>query len=197
MGRRASPEDPASASPRAGAAGVGGGWWVALSLLWLGLACASSHLVATGAGYRNTQQNYSIGAPGGPGPPWQRTHIDGAWIAFRRPGPQTISMQSRCGRPVAHPAIMARSLLLGVRERDLLQAGPVVVAGRTGWSQTFDTRTDGVVVRVKTVTVVIERCTYDWMLAAVGEFGAVERVFDAWWGTFHLDPAAGGAEESS
>jgi hypothetical protein len=108
-----------------------------------------------------------------------------------------MSLQSRCGRPVAHPAVMARSLLLGIRGRTLLQAGPVVVAGRNGWSQTFDTRSDGVAVRVKTVTVVIDGCTYDWTLAATGDFAPAERAFDAWWGTFRLDtPGAGAATRS-
>jgi hypothetical protein len=108
-----------------------------------------------------------------------------------------MSMQSRCGRPVAHPAIMARSLLLGIRDRSLRQAGPIAVAGRNGWSQTFDTRSDGVSVRVKTVTVVIDGCTYDWTLAAVGDFAPAERAFDAWWGTFRLDPQDRGAAAPS
>jgi hypothetical protein len=104
-----------------------------------------------------------------------------------------MSMQSRCGRPVAHPAIMARHLLLGIRERTLRQASPVAVAGRSGWSQTFDTpRSDGVAVRVKTVTVVIDGCTYDWTLTAVGDLAPAEHAFDSWWGTFRLDPRAGG-----
>jgi hypothetical protein len=88
---------------------------------------------------------------------------------------------------------MARTLVLGIRERTLRQAGPIVVAGRSGWSQTFDTRSDGVAVRVKTVTVVIDGCTYDWTLVAVGDFAPAERAFDAWWGTFRLDPPRGGA----
>lgn len=162
-------------------------WLLVLPALVLVSGCASD-LVRTEDGYRNPRHHYRIGVPQGPGAPWKRVEIDGAWIGFRRPGPQTVSMQSSCGRPVAHPAIMARSLVLGIRERSLRQAGPIVVAGRSGWSQTFDTRSDGVAVRVKTVTVVIDDCTYDWTLAATGDFALAERAFDAWWGTFRLDP---------
>ena len=168
---------------------------VALLAVLLVTGCASN-VKRTPTGYRHVRHHYSIGVPGGPGPAWQRIEIEGAWIAFRRPGPQTLSMQSRCGRPVAHPAVMARNLTLGIRERHLRQAGPVVVVGRGGWSQTFDTHADGVAVRVKTVTVVIAGCTYDWTLAVVGEFAAAERSFDAWWGSFQLDPEAGGGERS-
>ena len=172
------------------------GWALVLPALWLVAGCASD-LARTEDGYRNTRHHYTIGVPRGPGAPWERVEIDGAWIGFRRPGPQTVSMQSRCGRPVAHPAIMARNLVLGIPERSLRQAGPIVVAGQNGWSQTFDTRSDGVAVRVKTVTVVIDGCTYDWTLAAVGDFAPAERAFDAWWGTFRLDLRGGGAATRS
>jgi hypothetical protein len=167
-----------------------------LPALWLIAGCAS-RLTRTEDGYRHTRHHYTIGVPRGPGAAWERTEIDGAWIGFRRPGPQTVSMQSRCDRPVAHPAIMARTLVLGIRERTLRQAGPIVVAGRSGWSQTFDTRSDGVAVRVKTVTVVIGGCSYDWTLVAIGDFAPAERAFDAWWGTFRLDPPGGGSETRS
>jgi hypothetical protein len=178
--------------PRRGAARGRLAWAFALPALGLIAGCASD-LVRTETGYRNTRHHYTVGVPRGPGAPWKRIDVEGAWIAFRRPGPQTVSLQSRCGRPVADPAIMARSLVLGVRGRTLRQAGPVAVAGRSGWSQTFDTESDGVVVRVKTVTVVIDGCTYDWTLAAVGDFARAERAFDAWWGTFELDPQGDGA----
>jgi hypothetical protein len=180
--------------PRGEAPPVRRRWALALLALWLAAGCAS-HIARTEYGYRNTRHRYSIGVPRDHGAPWERTEIDNAWIAFRRPGPQLLSMQSRCGRPVADPAVMARTLVVGVRGRSLRQAGPVVVAGRRGWSQTFDIRSDGVAERFKMVTVVIDGCTYDWTLGVVGEFAAAERGFDAWWGSFRLDPPAGGEEQ--
>ena len=159
----------------------------ALLVVFLVAGCASD-LELGETGYRNVRHGYSIGVPGGPGPPWVRTEIEGAWLAFRRSGSETISLQSRCGKPVAHPAIMARNLVLGVGERELVQAGPVIVAGTNGWIQTFDTRSGDVGVRITTVTAVIDDCTFDWTLATLGESPQASRAFEIWWGTFALDP---------
>jgi hypothetical protein len=108
-------------------------------------------------GYRHRRHGYTVSVPA---PEWERVSVDGATLAFRR-GRETMSLQSRCGRPVATPAIMARQLLIGIEDRDLRQAGPVAVDGRDGWTQTFDARTEGGPVRVKTVTLVAGRCTFD------------------------------------
>jgi len=138
-------------------------------------------------GYHHKKHGYSIGEPGGPGPPWIRVDIDGAWIGFRRPGSETISLQSRCGKPVAHPAVMARNLVVGVGEREVVQAGPVIVGGTNGWIQTFDMTPGGVAVRVTTVTAVIDGCTFDWTLVTHGEAPEATRAFETWWGSFELD----------
>jgi hypothetical protein len=196
MGSFVAAAGPGIAPVRGEALAAGRCLWLALLAGWLAAGCAAD-LVRTEDGYRHIRHRYSIGVPGGPGPAWEEIDVKDAWVAFRRAGPQTLSMQSRCGRPVAHPAIMARSLVLGIRDRRLRQAGPIVVAGRNGWSQTFDTASDGVVLRVKTVTVVIDGCTFDWTLAAIGDFAAAERAFDAWWGSFRLDPPDGGVEKRS
>jgi hypothetical protein len=160
---------------------------VALLAVLLVAGCASN-VKRTPTGYRHARHHYAIGVPDGPGPAWRRIEIEGAWIAFRRPGPETISLQSRCGKPVARPAVMARNLVVGVGERELVQAGPVIVGGTNGWIQTFDTRSGDVTVRVTTVTAVIEGCTFDWTLATVGASPQATHAFEAWWGTFALDP---------
>ena len=197
MGRGVAPRDPGTSSAGGGPPPACRRRTSALLALWLATGCASD-LVRTDDGYRHPRHHFSIGVPAGYGAPWERTEIENTWVAFRRSGSQTLSLQSSCGRPVAHPAIMARHLVIGVRERRLRQAGPVVVAGRNGWSQTFDTRADGIALRVKTVTVVIDGCTWDWsLLAVVAEFAAAERAFDAWWGTFRLDSPDDGEEDRS
>lgn len=159
------------------------------TLLFLGCA---SHLMAVDGVFRNVEHGYSILAPGDPA--WRRIDLEGTDLAYRRPGPATMSLQSRCGKPVAEAQIMARHLVIGVRERTVRQAGPVPVSGGTGWTQTFDTLHDGVGVRVKTVTLVGRGCTFDWTLVAAGRFEEAEPSFDAWWGSFRLDGAEPPAE---
>jgi hypothetical protein len=151
----------------------------------VGVACAgpvSSH----GDGFRHRRHDWRIGAPDGPGPAWERFDLEGAALAFRRSGRSSLSLQSTCGRPVATPALMARHLVIGLPERQLLTAGPIDVAGRGGWSQTFASTRNGVALRIKTVTVVAGDCTFDWTLVATPPYEADETAFDAWWSSFEL-----------
>ena len=155
------------------------------ALIAVALAAGCTGDLALGEeGYWHRRHGYTVGVPA---PAWERVSVDGATLAFRR-GRETMSLQSRCGRPVATPAIMARQLVIGVADRDLRQAGPVTVDGRDGWVQTFDVRGEGGPVRVKTVTLVAGRCTFDWTLAGSVDFAVAERAFDAWWQSFRLAP---------
>ena len=162
--------------------------WAGL-LGWLAAAagCAGP-LTATDAGFRHRRHGYTLAAPGGPGPAWERVDVEGAVLAFRREGPDTISLVSRCGQPVAAPQVMARHLVIGIPDRTTLASGPIEIGGRSGWVQTFDAVRDGAVVRVKTVSLVADGCSFDWMLASAGAFEPAERAFDAWWQSFRLDP---------
>ena len=152
------------------------------------LGCASD-LVATDGGWRHQQHGYSIGTPDA-SRGWQRAQVEGALLAFRRAGTDTMSLQSRCRGAVAGASVMARHLLIGVPDRELESAGPVEVAGLDGWSQTFVSG-DAPSVRIKTITVVRGDCTVDWVLASTGDFATAETDFDAWWQSF--DAASVGA----
>lgn len=145
-----------------------------------------SPLVRTDEGYRHRKHDFRIAAPDGPGPAWQRVEVEGAGLAFLRPGPDSLSLLSRCGRPVAEAQLMARHLVIGMDDRTLLAAGPILVAGHGGWTQTLETTSDERPVRVKTVTLVVGDCTFDWILAAAGSFTPAEQAFDAWWQSFEL-----------
>ena len=153
-----------------------------LSLLLLPAACARD-LVAEAGGWRSTRDGYRIGEPG---EGWERFDLEGAVLAFRRGGSETMSLQTRCGRPVASPAIMARHLMIGVPERTLRQAGPYPVAGRSGWTQTFDARLEERTVRIQTVTLVTAACAYDFLVVAAGDPEAALRDFEAWVSSFAL-----------
>ena len=91
---------------------------------------------------------------------------------------------------------MARHLVMGLPQRTLVAAGPIEVDGRNAWTQTFDTLEAGRGARLKTVTLVLDRCTLDWILMAAGSppFEEAERAFDAWWQGFRLAPEANPAE---
>ena len=189
--------ETAATHPRAWAAtrGIerGGPLGCALLGLLLILGCAGD-LVAFEGGFRHRRHGYTLSVPEGSDPPWQRVKIEGAAIAFRRRGPQTISVQSSCRRSVTDPAILSRHLVIGIDGQLLQQAGPAVVDGRSAWTQTFDTPGG---VRIKTVTVVAGDCVVDWLLAARRGpgFEDAERIFDAWWSASRLPEEATGLGE--
>lgn len=154
----------------------------ALAGVLLLLGCAGD-LVARDGDLLHRRHGYTIGKPGSP---WVQTEVEHAVIAYRRPGPATMSLQSRCKGSVADPAVMARHLRIGLPPYTLRQAGPFDVAGRNGWSQTLDTLQNGEVVRVKTVTLVVEGCTLDWVLVSSRVFEEAEPDFDRWVGSLRL-----------
>jgi hypothetical protein len=153
----------------------------------LASACAGP-LRATETGWSNPRQDYAIGAPDGPGAPWTRVDVEGAVLAFRRPGAEGMSLQSQCGRPVAPAALMARNLLIGLPDHTAVTGAPVQVAGRSGWQQRFEATREGTPVHVVTVTLVAGDCSFDFVLASAGGSAAAEQAFDAWWRSFRLGP---------
>jgi hypothetical protein len=146
------------------------------------LACARD-LVAERGGWRSPREGFWIGNPGAG---WERFELEGADLAFRQRGSETMSLQARCGRPVASPQIMARHLMIGIPERTLRQAGPYRVADRSGWMQTFDARVEGRTVRIQTVTLVTPACAYDFLVVAAGDPEPAHRAFEAWVEGFSL-----------
>ena len=157
----------------------------------LGAGCAGP-LVPEAGGWRHPKQAWSIARPDGPGAPWERVDVDGALLAFQRPDREWIAMQSSCGRPVAAADVMARHLLIGIRDRDLVASRPIEIDGHGGWQQIFEVRGAATRVRVETITLVAGRCTLDWILAGPAGEGSGEAAFEAGWQSFRLDPARWG-----
>ncbi|UCE85197.1 MAG: hypothetical protein JSU66_12715 [Deltaproteobacteria bacterium] len=137
--------------------------------------------------YQHRRHGYSIGVPERQ---WSRTSVDGAVLAFRSPEGDFMSMMSRCRETAAPAALLARRLLIGLDERVLRQAGPVLLEGRNGWGQVLDARFESRAVRIKTITVVVQPCILDWVLVSPGDFATAERSFDGWWSTFRAEPSA-------
>jgi hypothetical protein len=167
----------------------------ALAAALVAAGCAGP-VARSDGGWRHRKHDYAIADPGGPGPAWQRFEVEGADLAFRRPGPDTLSLLSRCGRPVAGAQLMARHLVMGERERRLVAAQPIEVAGRSGWLQSFEVEREGKPVRVETLTLVVGDCTFDWVLASAGDFASAESAFRDWWGSFRLGKRHAGEPSS-
>jgi hypothetical protein len=159
--------------------------------LLLAAACARDPVLENGvwhsrrAGFRIGEPAAAAGADGR----WEQFDLEGAALAYRRGKLETMSLQARCGRPVASPAVMARHLVVGIPERTLREGGPREIAGRSGWLQIFDARLEGRSVRIETLTLVAEGCAYDLLLVTEGDFEPAERCFDAWAASFALTPA--------
>jgi hypothetical protein len=167
------------------------------------LACATSPVVASGTGWRHRELGYTIAAPEPGAGPWRRMRVEGTDLAFRGPYGEALSLMSHCTGTAARPRIAARNLTLGLGGATPLVSGPISLRGDAGWAQSFEASTDGVPVRVHTVTLVSGGCTFDWVLSArapssespgaggPGEAGwrADLRSFDAWWRSFQPPPA--------
>lgn len=167
---------------------------LSVPLAW---GCASP-LLAVDGGLRDPDLGYWVAVPPASVPPWRRADVEGAILAYRRPGPTWMSLQVRCKVPLTRPQILARHLLIGVGDYTLRESSPAEVAGYPAWAQVFDAVANGSVVRVKTVTVVARGCVFDWTLSVHGGrgFEQAEASFDAWWSTLRFDAlAAGGAGE--
>ena len=154
-----------------------------LTLLLVLLPDCARDLVAVDGGWRSQREGYRIGEPG---PGWTRIELEGAALAFRRGGAETMSLQSRCGRPVASPEIMARHLMIGIPERTLREVHPATVSGHAAWSQTFDARLEGRTARVESVTVVTSGCAYDFLMVTAEDSESAERDFQTWVAGFTL-----------
>jgi hypothetical protein len=167
---------------------LAGPLWIAL----LAIACAGD-LAAIEGGFEHRRHGYTIGFAPEDGGAWRRVPVDDAVLSFRRVGTSAwMSLQSRCGVPLAPPQILARHLRVGVETAAVRSSVPIELDGWPGWSQVFDARDAEGEVRVKTVTVVARRCIVDWVLVARQRFSEVEPLFDAWWGTFRLVPEPAG-----
>jgi hypothetical protein len=167
----------------------------ALAAALLAAGCAGPVSRSDG-GWRHRAHDYTIADPGGPGLPWERFRVEGADLAFRRPGPDVLCLLSRCGRPVTEAQLMARHLVMGERERKLLASAPAEVAGRSGWLQSYEVEREGRPVRVETLTLVVGECSFDWILASAGDFAAADAAFSAWWQSFRLGPRHAGEPSS-
>ena len=168
--------------------------WLGACLFALG-GCASIGPPGVVDGFhQDTEIGYRVAMPDGKGSGWKWIGVDGAVLSFEQSAPEPGQRPAimvfllECGRGAENLSIVGRQLLIGIRDRALRQAAPIALRGSPGWMQVFDTLQQGVTVRVKTISVRSEGCTFDWALVAPGPFRAVEDQFDAWWSSFERLP---------
>lgn len=164
----------------------------ALALAALCVGCASDLVLVDG---RFVQREHGFAFAEPAQPPWRRIEVEGTLVAYTRPGGALMSVQSECGRRPPSPQIQARSLLIGLSSKRVRQSAPVAVGPWQGWSQSVDVGEEGGPLRrMKSVTLVAEDCTVDFVLVAGDDFESLEPGFDAWWQSFeHGVALPGGA----
>jgi hypothetical protein len=167
-----------------------------------GLLCAAamaaagcrSPVVKQGELYRHRELGYGIGPPPGPDGYWSHASLTRTDLGFRGSGGETVSLSTRCGQPTAEPAILARHLRFGLSDYRLRRSGEVRVSGMPAWMQILEVSSGSASVGVKTVTLVLKECIFDFVLAARTRFEEAERAFDGWLETFRIgtENASGG-----
>jgi hypothetical protein len=157
-----------------------------LAGLAVALACASDPLLCANGRLVHRKYGFSFAAPEAGASPWRRIEVDRALAAWERPAGARLTVQSECGRKPARPQLQAYGLLIGVEQKRLLQSGPVAVGPWPGWSQRVDVGDQARPLHMKTVTIVAQSCTVDFLLLAGDDFESAEAIFDRWWQSFEM-----------
>ena len=79
-----------------------------------------------------------------------------------------MALLSRCRKTGSTPQLLARNLLIGLDDRELVQAGPIAVGPAEGWSQTVAATREGAPVQLRSVTLKSGSCIFDWILVTSG-----------------------------
>jgi hypothetical protein len=186
---------------RSGAGGAGRRIrWRGLVGSWMVVASGCANSPYTASTEEDTLRlthrkiGYSIAQPSWVGASdWRSIDLEGADLAYGGTDGAVISLSSGCPRSRATPVVLARHVTIGTERSVIHAAGPFEVAGAEGWSQSFDSIEDGVLLHVKAVTVGAGACVYDWLLVARDPvaFESIEPVFDEWIRTFIPPPDTG------
>jgi hypothetical protein len=118
-----------------------------------------------------------------PGPAWEVMPDSRADLELRhRTAPAGMLANAVCEPEVARrgEAVLVRQLLLGMRDREMMEANEAPVNGRVASHRLLEgrMRQSDERVRIETYTLKNERCVYDLLYVASPE------VFDAWRGDF-------------
>ena len=147
------------------------------------VSCASAPLPPSGGRWVHPVHRYAIDAPRVSPDSWRAVLIDGADLAYLRSDGASLTLMSDCARALAPPWLLARQLLIGVAEREVLVSEPVEVEGAPGWRLIFRTDQEGQEITVHAVTLVSGGCSFDWVWVAPGR-PSEPPWFEQWWSSF-------------
>ena len=148
-----------------GANGWGQAWLSVLPVILLVCGCAVKGIEN---GVYHSPKGYRVTAPS---PQWGPVDDSPADVELRhRSGSAGMAANAVCEeRTTRHSSrVLARQLLVGVRDRSVIERGEVQVAGRPAVRAVVDGRVEDskTKVRIETVVVKDERCVYDFMYVA-------------------------------
>ncbi|MEE2662906.1 MAG: hypothetical protein VX681_02210 [Myxococcota bacterium] len=154
--------------------------------LWVGVGCQSALLPASGGRWVHPQLGYTVDAPAVSPLVWEALAIDGADLAYRHRDGSSLALMSECARGPAPPSLLARQLLIGIGERELIASHPIELGPDSGWKLVFRTLEEEREFTVRAVTLAAGSCTFDWLWVATGR--PAEAVwFDQWWESFQRE----------
>jgi hypothetical protein len=131
-------------------------------------------------GVYHSSKGYRVVIPGEEWAPFDESPAD---LELRHRGsPAGIAIHAVCeGRaPRRALGVLARQLLIGLRDRAVVERGSTEIAGRPASRAVLDGRLDGSTARVRMETLVVTdgRCVYDFMyVAPPGAFDATRADF--------------------
>lgn len=141
---------------------------------------------------------YFLASPSHENLAWEAMDFAEAERAYRGPQREIMTFFTSCRLQTKSPRVLARQLTTGVAVRNWKRRESVMVAGYSGWLQEFEIDAPGEPRTMKTVTIVANKCSYDWVLIAGKTFPAAVEAFDAWWSSLRLgDVSSAPSVESS
>jgi hypothetical protein len=148
-----------------------------LSAVLLVSGCAGKRIEN---GAYHSPKGYRVGVPGGA---WTPVEDGPADLELRHRGePAGMAVNAVCRGPAPRraPGVLARQLLIGLRDRAVVDRGTIEVAGRPADRLVVDGRLEDAKdrVRIESVLMKNERCLYDFMyVAPLGVFDALRLDF--------------------
>ena len=160
----------------------------AAALLSLAASCATGPLRPVDGRLVHRELGYSVDPPRFDPGQWRQVQVEGSDLAYRRSDGASLALMSDCTRGSARPVLLARQLLIGTSERELIESHPIALRGHAGWKLAFRTLEDGREVTVRAVVVTADECTFDWLWVAPGREEGAPWFVD-WWASFERGEA--------